>query len=116
MVSTNSTAICIHGSVLHALQGSRARLEAAVQHAMQHNVNHWAVGEVCDWADYIGLGQYRKKFVHHCIDGRLLLCLTDRDVKVTAAPSCRHHAHVNMLMCMHLCCGSLKAANPRNTA
>ena len=49
---------------------------------MQHSVHHWAVAQVCDWADYIGLGQYRKKFVHHCIDGRLLLSLTDKDLKV----------------------------------
>ncbi|KAL0054463.1 hypothetical protein WJX82_009210 [Trebouxia sp. C0006] len=60
---------------------SRARLEATVQQSMQHNVNHWAVAEVCDWSDYIGLGQYRKKFVHHCIDGKLLLRLSDRDLK-----------------------------------
>ena len=67
------------------LQASKARLEAAVQQAMQHNVNHWAVSEVCDWSDYIGLGQYRKKFVHHCIDGRLLIRLSDRDLKVSVA-------------------------------
>lgn len=56
-----------------------------MQQSMQHNVNHWAVAEVCDWSDYIGLGQYRKKFVHHCIDGRLLLRLSDRDLKVSVA-------------------------------
>ncbi|DBA72740.1 TPA: hypothetical protein ACH3X2_010134 [Trebouxia sp. C0005] len=60
---------------------ARARLEAAVQQSMQHNVDQWAVAQVCDWSDYIGLGQYRKKFVHHCIDGRLLLRLSDRDLK-----------------------------------
>ena len=56
---------------------------------MQHNVHHWAVAQVCDWAEYIGLGQYRKKFVHHCIDGRLLLSLTHKDLKVpyTLPPS-----------------------------
>ena len=64
------------------LQASRARLAAAVQQSMQHSVYHWAVAQVCDWAEYIGLGQYRKKFVHHCIDGRLLLSLTDKDLKV----------------------------------
>ena len=64
------------------LQASRARLTAAVQQSMQHSIHHWAVAQVCDWVDYIGLGQYRKKFVHHCIDGRLLLSLTHKDLKV----------------------------------
>ena len=57
-------------------------MAAAVQQSMLHNVHHWAVAQVCDWAEYIGLGQYRKKFVHHCIDGRLLLSLTHKDLKV----------------------------------
>ena len=93
------------------LQASRARLEATVQQSMQHNVNHWAVAEVCDWSDYIGLGQYRKKFVHHCIDGKLLLRLSDRDLKVSAA-----NARLkSRFMCMHatsaiavLLCGQLE--------
>ena len=67
-----------------SVQASRGRLEAAVQQSMQCNVADWGVSEVCDWSDYIGLGQYRKKFVHHCIDGRLLLRLTDKDLKVIA--------------------------------
>lgn len=66
----------------YCLQASRNRLAAAVQQSMQHNVHHWEVAQVCDWAEYIGLGQYRKKFVHHCIDGRLLLNLTHKDLKV----------------------------------
>ena len=94
------------------LQASRARLEAAVQQSMQHNVNQWAVAEVCDWSDYIGLGQYRKKFVHHCIDGRLLLRLSDRDLKVSVA-----NARLNsrFMLCMQqtqlqFCCvGSLSS-------
>ena len=73
------------------MQGSKARLEASVQQSMQHSVSHWAVAEVCDWVDYIGLGQYRKKFVHHCIHGGLLLSLTDRDLKVTHHASLLHY-------------------------
>ena len=81
------------------MQTSKARLAAAVQQSMQHNVNHWAVAEVCDWCDYIGLGQYRKKFVHHCIDGRLLLGLSDRDLKVSH--SARTHSAPPTLFAGH---------------
>jgi len=35
------------------------------------------VTDVCDWVDGMGLSQYRKKFVHHFVDGRLLLRLND---------------------------------------
>jgi hypothetical protein len=40
-----------------------------------------AVREVCLWVDFIGMAQYRKKFAHHCIDGRLLLMLTEEHLK-----------------------------------
>lgn len=70
------------------MQGSKARLEAAVQQSMQQDVRCWAVAEACDWCDFIGLGQYRKKFVHHCIDGNLLLRLSDKDLKVSTALAC----------------------------
>ncbi|WIA15375.1 hypothetical protein OEZ85_002037 [Tetradesmus obliquus] len=39
------------------------------------------VSDVCDWVEGIGLPQYRKKFMHHCIGGRLLLRLTDELLK-----------------------------------
>jgi hypothetical protein len=39
------------------------------------------VTDVCDWVEGIGLQQYRKKFMHHCISGRLLLRLTDELLK-----------------------------------
>ena len=42
----------------------------------------WGVKEVCDWAEWVGLGQYRKRFLHHCIGGPLLLELTDRNLRV----------------------------------
>lgn len=65
-----------------------------MQQSMQHNVDQWAVAQVCDWSDYIGLGQYRKKFVHHCIDGRLLLRLSDRDLKVSIAKKTQLRLHL----------------------
>ena len=103
------------------LQASRSRLEAAVQQSMQHNINHWGPAEVCDWAEYIGLGQYRKKFVHHCVDGRLLLRLRDKDLKARThmghpCAAAWHCMHVPNTVkgwcgaCMHLCCFACKAA------
>lgn len=51
---------------------------------MRAPVAVWGVKEVCDWADYVGLGQYRKRFLHHCIGGSLLLDLTEHNLKVLA--------------------------------
>ncbi len=45
----------------------------------------WGVREVCDWAEHIGLGQYRKRFLHHCIGGGLLLDLTEYNLKVSTS-------------------------------
>eukprot|EP00879_Flechtneria_rotunda_P019417 GHRR01020394.1.p1 GENE.GHRR01020394.1~~GHRR01020394.1.p1 ORF type:complete len:687 (+),score=270.03 GHRR01020394.1:161-2221(+) len=44
-------------------------------------VAQWEVADVCDWVNSFGLYQYRKKFLHHVIDGRLLLKLTDELLK-----------------------------------
>ena len=86
--------ISLQSEVVLVSQASKARLEAAVQQSMQQDVRCWEPAEVCDWCDFIGLGQYRKKFVHHCIDGSLLLRLNDRDLKVrihmTAAAQATH--------------------------
>ena len=41
-----------------------------------------AVRAVCAWLDGIGMGQYRKKFLHHRITGKLLLRVTDAVLKV----------------------------------
>ena len=62
---------------------------------MHFDVGSWSVPEVCDWVEYIGLGQYRKRFVHHCVDGRLLLRLTETQLKVSKGaasqrPDARH--------------------------
>ena len=37
-------------------------------------------GQVCDWVEYLGL-PYRKKFLHHLVDGRIALQLTNADLK-----------------------------------
>lgn len=36
-----------------------------------------AVNDVCDFVEGLGLGQYRKKFMHHVVHGSLLLRLDD---------------------------------------
>lgn len=40
--------------------------------------------EVCDWLELIGLGQYRRRFVHHAICGSLLLGLGNEQLKAGA--------------------------------
>jgi hypothetical protein len=44
-----------------------------------------AVNDVCDWVDGLGLSQYRKKFMHHVVNGRLLLRLNDALLKTELA-------------------------------
>lgn len=41
----------------------------------------WGVAEVCDWVEHAGLGQYRQRCLHQCVAGRLLLALTDAQLK-----------------------------------
>lgn len=41
----------------------------------------WSVKDVCSWLESLGLGQYRRTFVHHAIDGSLLLDLTMQEIK-----------------------------------
>ena len=40
-----------------------------------------AVRDVCMWIESIGLGQYRKKFLHNIIDGYMLFTLDDTQLK-----------------------------------
>ena len=42
--------------------------------------------QVCDWVEHLGL-PYRKRFLHHLIDGRLALQLTAHDLKVRCVHS-----------------------------
>ena len=36
----------------------------------------WTIADVATWVDSIGMGQYRKHYVHNSIDGPLLMSLT----------------------------------------
>ena len=56
---------------------------------MQTQVSCWGVKEVCDWVEHLGLGQYRKRFLHHSIGGALLLQLTDNHLKVNGCRRCK---------------------------
>lgn len=40
------------------------------------------VREVCDWLELIGLGQWRRAFVHNAVSGALLLRLSSEELKV----------------------------------
>ncbi len=55
--------------------------EAKINILLQRSPRTWDVRDVADWVEYIGMSQYRKKFLHHCIDGPLLLGLTDAELK-----------------------------------
>eukprot|EP00967_Tisochrysis_lutea_P034438 scaffold41107_cov17-Tisochrysis_lutea.AAC.2 len=54
----------------------------AVGDLMRRHPATWGVRDVGTWVEYIGLGQYRKKFMHHSVDGRLLLQVSDKLLKV----------------------------------
>ncbi|KAK9868654.1 hypothetical protein WJX84_003868 [Apatococcus fuscideae] len=60
---------------------TQQRLHQRVQDQMCYEVSSWTVTEVCDWVEEVGLGQYRRRFLHHCIDGNLLLRLTGHELK-----------------------------------
>lgn len=62
--------------------GRVSKLEQQMEERWNIHVTHWSVAQVCDWIVYIGMGQYRKKFVHHCINGKLLCKLTDTQLRV----------------------------------
>ena len=46
-------------------------------------VASWSVREVCDWVEHLGMGQYRKRFLHQRINGDLLLQLTEDHLKAS---------------------------------
>ncbi len=48
---------------------------------MRRHPGTWDSRDVAEWVTFIGMEQYRKKFLHNCIDGRLLLGLTDGVLK-----------------------------------
>lgn len=70
------------------VQSRRERVEQGVRLQMGMPVACWGVREVCDWAEHIGLGQYRKRFLHHCIGGALLLELTEHNLTVGPSHLC----------------------------
>lgn len=48
---------------------------------MARHPSTWDNRDVALWVDLIGMGQYKKKFLHNAVDGRLLQSLTDGELK-----------------------------------
>eukprot|EP00887_Chlorella_sp_A99_P003993 scaffold11.g3993.t1 len=49
---------------------------------MERRTESWSVQEVADYVEHVGLGCHRRAFVHHVVDGPLLLALTDARIKM----------------------------------
>ncbi|GLI69193.1 hypothetical protein VaNZ11_013762 [Volvox africanus] len=58
----------------------RERQAALITNMMSRHPSTWDIREVASWVEFIGLGQYRPKFVHNCVDGGLLLSLGDAEL------------------------------------
>lgn len=41
------------------------RLELAVTEAMQRHASLWDIRDVCNWVEYMGFPEYRRKFSHN---------------------------------------------------
>ncbi|GAX78078.1 hypothetical protein CEUSTIGMA_g5520.t1 [Chlamydomonas eustigma] len=59
----------------------RDRQSSVMNEPDSQDVTMWDVRDVCNWVESIGLRQYRKKFLHHIVDGPLLLMLDDSTLK-----------------------------------
>ncbi|KXZ56548.1 hypothetical protein GPECTOR_1g492 [Gonium pectorale] len=64
----------------------RERQAAMIEEMMGRHPSSWDIREVATWLEFIGMGQYRIKFVHHSVDGTLLLSLGEpelaRDLRI----------------------------------
>ncbi|GLC44316.1 hypothetical protein PLESTB_000482800 [Pleodorina starrii] len=58
----------------------RERQAAMIEDMLGRHPGTWDIREVATWIEFIGLGQYRPKFVHHSVDGRLLLSLGEAEL------------------------------------
>lgn len=65
-----------------------AHPQESVANLLRQHPATWGVRDVGTWVDNIGLPQYRKKFMHHSVDGRLLLELSDTVLKVRTLRMC----------------------------
>ena len=46
----------------------------------------WSIRDVVNWVESTGYPQHKHRFLHNCIDGRLLLRLTNEQLKVRKSP------------------------------
>ncbi|GFR41127.1 hypothetical protein Agub_g1775 [Astrephomene gubernaculifera] len=58
----------------------RDRQAAILEDMMSRHPSTWDIREVATWVEFIGMGQYRSKFVHHSVDGTLLLALGEPEL------------------------------------
>ena len=65
--------------LLHA-HDMRARSPSPVG-AAPAEVGRWSSSHVVSWLERLGLGAYRKQFIHHAVSGAILLALTDEQLK-----------------------------------
>ncbi|PNW87853.1 hypothetical protein CHLRE_01g004550v5 [Chlamydomonas reinhardtii] len=59
----------------------RDRQGSQVEALIRKHPATWDALDVANWVDFIGLGQYRRRFLHHCVDGRMLLRIKDAQLK-----------------------------------
>lgn len=95
-----------HALARHTLSAA-AQQHATSAHIHAHEPHHPAVREVCEWVGALGLDQYRKKFLHNVVDGRLLLRLGDAELKASGLGSgSEFRAHSLQERACGCCCGS----------
>ena len=62
-------------------RSDRSRKAAGQRRFKETAPGMWNVRDVCDWVESVGMGQYRKKFAHHAVDGPLLLKIDEAALK-----------------------------------
>ncbi|EFJ45183.1 hypothetical protein VOLCADRAFT_118480 [Volvox carteri f. nagariensis] len=80
--SAGATAAAAAGTRVRPMSAApRDRQSALLDGLIRKHPATWDTVDVATWVDFLGLGQYRRRFLHHCIDGRLLLRLNDAQLK-----------------------------------
>ncbi|GIL50691.1 hypothetical protein Vafri_6801 [Volvox africanus] len=80
--SAGATAAAAAGTRVRPMSAApRDRQGALLDGLIRKHPATWDTADVATWVEFLGLGQYRRRFLHHCIDGRLLLRLNDAQLK-----------------------------------
>lgn len=86
----------------HLKRAGWADLTASTAMPVNGSSTPLQVLEVCDWLEIIGLGQYRRRFVHHAVCGSLLLALGPEELKAGAGTGAPGGGEVSA-SCAHAC-------------